>query len=70
MPGCRKLDTGSSSSHPQVRVELRRYVCRGARPPRASNDNRRPGIAHAWYWVLAAGVMPTLGLLAVLSSLI
>ncbi|MFB0492382.1 hypothetical protein ABIE45_004968 [Methylobacterium sp. OAE515] len=53
-----------------MRVELRRYVCRGAKPPRACNDNRRPGIGHAWYWVLAAGVMPTLGLLAMLSSLI
>ncbi len=53
-----------------MRVELRRYVCRGVKPPRASNDNRRAGAGYGWYWVLVAGAMPTLGLLAMLSSLI
>ena len=70
MPGCRKLDTESSTSHPHMRVELRRYVRRGAKAPRASNDNRRPGGVPSWYWVLVAGAMPTLGLLAMLSTLI
>lgn len=57
-------------SHPRGRVELRRYVYRGGRVPRACNDNRRAGARHAWYWVLAAGAMPTLGLLAMLSQLL
>jgi len=70
MPGCRKLDTESSTSHPRSRIELRRYVRRGAKAPRASNDNRRPGGVPSWYWVLVAGAMPTLGLLAMLSTLI
>jgi hypothetical protein len=70
MPGCRKLDTGSSTQHPRLRVELRRYVKRGGRVPRACNDNRRPGGSVAWYWVFAAGAMPTIGLLAVLSNFI
>ena len=69
MPGCRKLDTESSISHPPRRIELRRYVRRGAKAPRASNDNRRPGRVHAWYWALIVGAMPTLGLLAMLSTL-
>ncbi|MGH1589438.1 hypothetical protein ACRBEV_15135 [Methylobacterium phyllosphaerae] len=70
MPGCRKLETGSSISHPRGRVELRRYVGRGGKVPRACNDNRRAGPTYAWYWVLAAGAMPTLGLLAMLSTLL
>lgn len=70
MPGCRKLDTESSTSQPRMRIELRRYVRRSAKAPRASNDNRRPGRIHAWYWVFVVGAMPTLGLLAVLSTLI
>jgi len=70
MPGCRKLDTASSTSHPRSRIELRRYVRRGAKAPRACNDNRRPGFVPSWYWVLVAGAMPTLGLLAMLSTLI
>ncbi|MDP4003225.1 hypothetical protein [Methylobacterium sp. NEAU K] len=53
-----------------MRIELRRYVRRSAKAPRASNDNRRPGRIHAWYWVFVVGAMPTLGLLAVLSTLI
>jgi hypothetical protein len=53
-----------------MRVELQRYVRRGARPPRACNDNRRARAGHRWYWVLLVGAMPTLGLLAMLSSLI
>jgi hypothetical protein len=70
MPGCRSLITGTLTSHPRPRVELRRYICRGAKVPRACNDNRRAGVSHAWYWVLVVGAMPTLGLLAILSSLL
>ncbi|SDA26916.1 hypothetical protein SAMN02799622_03909 [Methylobacterium sp. UNC378MF] len=55
-------------SHPRGRVELRRYVNRGGRVPRACNDNRRAGAHPAWYWALVAGAMPTLGLLAMLST--
>ncbi|MGH1575381.1 hypothetical protein ACRAWG_38080 [Methylobacterium sp. P31] len=57
-------------SHPRRRTDLRRYVRRGGKAPRASNDNRRAGGGHAWYWVLVAGAMPTLGLLAMLSAVI
>ncbi|MCJ2134325.1 hypothetical protein MKK69_09705 [Methylobacterium sp. J-026] len=53
-----------------MRDELRRHVQRGGRTPRASNDNRRAGTNRNWYWVLLVGAMPTLGLLAVLSTLI
>lgn len=70
MPGCRKLDTGSYSSHPRMRDELRRHIYRGGRPPRANNDNRRAGVSRGWYWALVVGAMPTIGLLALLSALI
>lgn len=70
MPGCRKFDAASRSPVPSHRVELRRYVRRNVRPPRAANDNRRTGLPHAWYWVLVVGAMPTLGLIAALSALL
>ncbi len=70
MPGCRKIDAVSLPVLPPRRVELRRFVKRGARPPRAANDNRRVGSRRSWYWMLVVGAMPTLGLLAILSTLL
>ncbi len=43
---------------------------RGARAPRPANDNRRVGTNPSWYWALIVGAMPTLGLLAILSTLL
>lgn len=68
MPGCRKINAASPPTIPPRRVELRRFVRRGTRAPRAANDNRRAGSRRSFYWLLLAGAMPTLGLLAALST--
>lgn len=70
MPGCRKFDASSLPSNPPRRIELRRYIQRNVRAPRAANDNRRTGSARRWYWIAAVGAMPTIGLLAMLSTLL
>lgn len=70
MPGCRKISDASLPTIPPRRVELRRFVRRGMRMPRAANDNRRAGSRRSFYWMLVIGAMPTLGLLAVLSTLL
>lgn len=70
MPGCRKINAASPPTNPPRRAELRRFVRRGVRAPRAANDNRRAGSRRSLYWMLVAGAMPTLGLLAVLSTLL
>ena len=70
MPGCRKIDAASPPTILPRRVELTRFVRRGVRAPRAANDNRRTGSRRSLYWMLLFGAMPTVGLLAALSTLL
>lgn len=71
MPGCRKLDTPPTTSHPpDGRVVLSHYVRLRARPPRAANDNRRTAGPALWHWALLVGIGPAVGLLAAVSALL
>lgn len=69
MPICRSPRTANNGLRTRNVTHVAQYVVRRRVTPRAANDNRSAHHIHAWHWVMAVAIGPTLTAIILFSGL-